>query len=800
MYKSRTTNRIWTRGVVGTLVFIGVMLGPISVQNGSSFFLVNTAFGQAAPAANAGAAAQPNQNAQQVPSTTSCSGVLGYMSSFFTCMWRTATTWIAASLIWVAVTIMVWVGWLFDLTINQTVIGFNAWINGDVLKAISTGWTFFRDIANIAIIGLFVFIAINLILGIKTYGDRKLIARVLVVAVLINFSFLFTRIIINFSNAIAVQFAKVQPLGDTGTAAGTAPLDIAGKFTDLMGVKGWSNTKDSLQQIAQNNNSAWIALMHAFMVVIVALGVAIVLLYGTILLIARALIFIFLLVTSSLAFATYLLPTWASSDFGWKAWWTALFKNAMLAPIMMLFLAVTLQISQGLVAALNGATGQTAAGNAAANNGTGVLGALAVHPDDPKNISALLIYIIVLGLLYGAIRISNKFSGAAGQFAWSGTLPFASGLGNLGLNSLGVSLRSAGLLGRNTIGAGSEALGKKFNEAARNAGQGTWRNFSFDKLSQGFKSAAKRDYNPGNLTNIKAAQSNRGGYTGQQDRIAKESLARAQRTAPTPEAIERERNKASATANKEYENQLRSGQAQKSQAADAMKEAAKAIQQSTDQQKQLANDIGKMETKLSQMTPTQRSSTDGKTLEEEINNKKAEMRKKSADIETAKGQAQQATQQSGDAQKFEEMLRQKVAQRTEELMPAGMKADIVAKRDKEGNIVHDSKTGQPETKAAHELVADAGVRQALNTFQSTLKGVFKPQNEGNNALAQEVRKMASNVRKQTEKASAIEALLGRDYVQAQKQLEATKDMKAAIKGNAEATKNAANHTEHHTEH
>gem|GEM_PF-1946413 len=744
----------------------------------------------------AGSAAALPPPAPEAP--TDCTAWGSALRTPIECLWRGATTWVASLLIWVAVSILSLVGWLFNVAISQTVLGFNGWINGDVLKAISIGWTFFRDVANIVIIGLFVFIAIGIILGLKEYGQRKLIARVLVVAVLINFSFLFTRIIINFSNAVAVQFAKVQPLGATASAAGTAPPDIAGKFTDLMGVGTLRETKDSLSQIAQNNNSALIALMHAFMVVIIALGVSIVLLYGAILLIARALIFIFLLVTSSLAFATYLLPSLAGSDFGWKAWWNALFRNALLAPMMMLFLAVTLQISKGLVAALNSTTGQ-AAGGAAANTGTGVLGALATHPDDPKNISALLVYIIILGLLYGAIRISNKFSGAAGQFAWAGTSPFASGLGNIGLNTAGLSLRSLGFLGRNTAGAGAAALGKSFNEAARNAGQGTWRNFTFDKLSQGFKSAAKRDFNPGNLTNIKAAQSTRGGFTGQQERLAKESLARAQRTAPTPEAVQKKRDEVKKVVNKEFEKEVKSGQTQKDQAADAMKEAAKKMQESTDAQKQLANDIGKMESTFSKMSSAQKASENGKAYEEEINRKRGEMRKKESEIESAKGQAQQATQQSGDAQKFQEALQRRIAQRTDELMPAGMKADIVAKRDKDGNIVHDSKSGQPEIKSKHELEADAGVRQALNTFQSTLKGVLtqKPQTENNNELAQAVRKMAGNVRKQTEKASAIEALLGKEYVQGQKQLEATKDMKAAVKENTTATKHAAEHQGDH---
>jgi hypothetical protein len=480
--------------------------------DGTAFGAANTTINP-----NTGTVQGTNQNGQKT-STTDCTSYRGYINP--SCWIDTISTWAAAIVIGVAITILEWIGWLFNLSISYTVLGFNNLITGTVLDAISTGWTLFRDIANIVIIGLFVFIAICIILGIKSYGQKSLIARVLIVAVLINFSFLFTRIVINFSNAVAIQFAKFQPLDAQVTTIGAKPPDIAGKFTQLMGVKSLSNTKDTLQNISKNNNSTLIALMHALIVTIITLGVAIVLLYGAILLIVRAVIMIFLLVTSSLAFATYLLPSLAQSDFGWKAWWIALFRNALLAPMMMLFLVVTLRISTGLVSSLD-PSGQ----NASANNGVGVLGALASNPNDPKNVGALMIYVIILGLLYGAIRISNRFAGAAGQFAWSGTLPFANA-------TVAWPSRSLGFLGRNTIGRGAQRVSSGLQERAKAANlrnPGGFGQFAWDKLAQGVKTVAKRDLNPGNMTGVKAAQTNRGGFVGQEKRRKDAIAERAKR-------------------------------------------------------------------------------------------------------------------------------------------------------------------------------------------------------------------------------------------------------------------------------
>jgi len=755
-------------------------LAALDASNKATFNDASNSQGQAAQIANQG------KNATKItdPVPQVCGGVLGALSSW-QCLINTVMTSVAAFLISISVTIIVAVGWLFDVVINQTVLGFNGWI-GDkgVSSAIEFGWTFFRDISNIVIIGLFVFIAINMILGNKNYGEKKLIARVLIVAVLINFSFLFTRIVINFSNAIACQFSKslIAPTGDNGSATCASiaqtktPVDVAGKFTTLMGVKSWGDTKVDLAKIAANQNSIWIAMMHALIVVIIAMAVALVLLYASILLIARAIIFIFLLITSSFAFATYLIPTWASSEFGWKAWWIALFRNAMLAPAMMLLLYLTFKVSGGLVAVLKASGAVPNSAGAGGDAGIGALGALAANPN-AENSSALLLYLVILGLLYGAISIANKFSGAAGQFAYAGTLPFANA-------SVAFPARGLGLLGRNSAGLGAYFASKKLGETASKFRQGTIGNFTFDKLSQGVKSIAKRDFNAGNLTNIKAAQTGLGGFAGQRDRSAKASVDRAQRTAPTDELIKKERERASAIANKEVDAERRSNAVKKEGAEQQKKAMQDVIKAATDSTKTLEKDSEKLKAQFNQMTDVERRGDAGQALKKQISEKEGEMTKRKTEIETARGTAQEATKTSGDAQRFEEILRQRVAARTDELMPSGMKADVLTKRDSTGAVVD---------KDRKERVSDAAVQQSLNTLPTLFKSIFKPQNEKNNALAQEVRKMAGNIRKQTEKTEALEALFGKDYALAQKALEKQKDIKSEL---SEVNANLKSNEEH----
>jgi hypothetical protein len=684
-----------------------------------------------------------------------CEKVLASLTSW-TCLLRSVANWVAATIIWVAVTIMAMVGWLFDIAINQTVIGFNSLISS-ILDAIKMGWTLFRDIANIAIIGLFVFIAINMILGNKSYGERKLIARVLVVAVLINFSFLFTQIVIDFSTALAVQFAKplaalnTSGAGTSNATSGTVP-DIAGKFTDLMGVREWNKTKDALDKIATKNDNGWIALMHAFLVVIVALGVSLVLLYGAILLITRAIILIFLMITSSFAFATYLLPTLAESDFGWKQWWVALFRNALLAPAMMLFLFLTLKISASLTCTLNpGAssscpsTGATSGGILQALGGGGSLGDLGTDPSKSANVTALLLYLLILGLLYGAIKLSNRFAGAAGAVALAGTAPFANA-------SLGAPFKSLGFLGRNTVGRVSYRIGQGLEERAKNA-KGNTAKWALYSLGQAAKQPGKWSFNAANATGIKAGQTKgktfeadekkRADYYSKLAKATTHDDNKAKKIAEDARADAKKAIDAVATkplpkigadgklpdgskpdkptlifneAHKQAEGEIAQNNAQIA-AADRLKNAAEATISSAQVAKQtLQSDIEGIKAGVKDITDKKevdRTPQEIRKVEQaniEIKEKERVSKEQDRVIEDARATAAQKTQEIVAQTSFGEQLQARLATRTREL------AEVAYARELAPNVMDE----KGRVMAEKERIGNAAAEQAYERFSNTL--------------------------------------------------------------------------------
>lgn len=375
----------------------------------------------------------------------SCASLPSFIGSFATCLGRSVSVLLGTALITLTAWLLGLAGLLFNVLVDHTILNFGGlFYSGGVKDAIDAAWSAFRDIANIIIIGMFVFIAISIILGLNEFGQKKMVVRVLVIAVLINFSLLFTKLIIDGSNFTASQFYTVTKLDsaspDAPTGVGVtqfAQAGISGKFIDFMGVSSIKDTKDALSNAAfgnANNSSAtpngWIALLHGLFAATLLLVAAIVLLYGCLLLAARALLLLFLMFTAAIAFASYLIPRWeTSSSYGWKAWWSSLLKSAVFAPILMLFLWISLKVGEAVKVKSKG----------------GTLGALLSDPGASPNLEALFGYVVVVGILFISLRLSSVFAGRIAGFSLASMAAFA---------PIGLGSRLAAFGLRQTIGRG----------------------------------------------------------------------------------------------------------------------------------------------------------------------------------------------------------------------------------------------------------------------------------------------------------------------------------------------------------
>ncbi len=415
---------------------------------------------------------------------TSCESWTDYFKSPIVCFGRTLGALIATILVTLSAKLLEVVGLLFNWLVYYTIVAFGDQTNGflttSVRGAIDTAWTVFRDLSNILIIGLFVFIAISIILGLESFGQKKMIARVLVIAVLMNFSLLFTKLIIDGSNFVSYQFyvaaggsvvpKPINTLVGAGTSVATTQQQdgIAGQFIRTMGVTSIGDVYTNIRKNAEDKKDGMLALLHGVLSATFLLGVAIVMLYGCLLIISRAVLLIFLMITSSLAFATYLIPKAAESQYGWSTWWKSLINVAVFGPLLMILLWVTLSLAQAM--STQGST----------------LGGLMTSNEGNAGVGALFNYVILLGMLFASFKLASSFSSGISGFSMAAMIP-----------ALGIAAgaRVAAFAGRQTIGRASLAASDALKMRAAKATDGSLTQSLYKFGSNRFKGVAKSDMN-----------------------------------------------------------------------------------------------------------------------------------------------------------------------------------------------------------------------------------------------------------------------------------------------------------------
>ncbi len=226
------------------------------------------------------------------------------------------------------------------------------------IPIVELGWTTFRDLTSIFFVFIILYIAINTIIGNSSYGAKALLGKVIIGAILINFSLFFTKVIIDASNIVALQFyAKITldaKLGsaNTGNSGQRVGIDnptnhwdsgISAQFADAMGLQTLWNGPDKSQtsgvkSLALNSkNLTIVGVMGGTFLLITAT----VFLAGAIMFLIRSIVFIFLMVLSPLAFMGSILPSTKGYT---KVWWDKLFANAIFAPVYMIFMYAILSM------------------------------------------------------------------------------------------------------------------------------------------------------------------------------------------------------------------------------------------------------------------------------------------------------------------------------------------------------------------------------------------------------------------------------------------------------------------------
>ncbi len=337
-------------------------------------------------------------------------------------------------------------GKLFDYIVGYSIIDMKSHLYGQDGKntSLDTSWKIFRDLANILFIFSLIYIAINTILS-GTGETGKQIGTVIIVAVLINFSMFFSKVVIDITNTAAISFYNIiiEDNGDLvitdSNISDNPDRTIAEAIIRQSGVASSFNVpRGKLDFVSVTKQVLLTALIF--------LVLAVILIFASILLLTRFVILIVVILTSSLAFGAYIFPKLRSQIT--DKWWSALIGQSFVAPVFLLMLYIAFSIMK--LTPLKETSG----------NGFGDF--FNLHPE------VLMKYFLTLALMIFAIKTAKSLSDKAGGMA--GTITKT--IGGVALGGLALAARGGiGGIGGNILkkmAGDGDGLGSRIARSAGN--------------------------------------------------------------------------------------------------------------------------------------------------------------------------------------------------------------------------------------------------------------------------------------------------------------------------------------------
>jgi hypothetical protein len=302
-------------------------------------------------------------------------------------------------------------------------------------EAVENGWMIIRDMVNMFFIFIIIWIAIATILSISRYHAKQMLARLIIAALLINFSLFFTRVMIDAGNVLA--HGVYQSL--TG---GQNNISITQNFMDLLGLQTLYSMARGIADpasMANNNQSLPHELMSGtpyFINAVMRIATILILSYAflimCILFLARTVALVFLMIFSPIGFIGEVVPFISSWS---KKWWDTLIGQILVLPVFLLLLYVIFLFAEQ-IANLRG--------------GGGIHQAMASAGNNAQSINLLINYAIIIFLLLAAIKVAKSLSGEIGKTAvkWASTAGFVAGGAVVAAGAGGAALAGRAAVGR----------------------------------------------------------------------------------------------------------------------------------------------------------------------------------------------------------------------------------------------------------------------------------------------------------------------------------------------------------------
>ena len=309
--------------------------------------------------------------------------------------------------------IVSWLGKLLMLLMDilVRVASFNNFIH---FEAVRSAWAMVRDVCNMFFIIFLMLIAFGTIMNIQEYSYRNTLTRLILMAVLINFSLMICGLFIDFAQVVMMTFVNGIRYVAAGNITAALGLDAILRYH--------SSASPSGMDLAQ--------VMVTLLLGLALMTIATVIIVVLIMQLVMRIVFIWMyVVLSPLAYAANIIPPTKKYA---QQWWGDFTNYLVQGPVVVFFLwfALFVASSQG-----GDLSVKFKAVEAEPNNSVLVQGAVAAEdteggdppeeedggnellacPGEICSTDRILSFVLGIGMLIGAVVMSKKLGGAGGS-------------------------------------------------------------------------------------------------------------------------------------------------------------------------------------------------------------------------------------------------------------------------------------------------------------------------------------------------------------------------------------------------
>lgn len=241
-------------------------------------------------------------------------------------------SWLAYGFAWLGSQILILesklLAWVIDLSTFTT------------MPVVQDGWRIVRDLANLFFIAILIYIAFATILRLRGFSATQMLGKVLIIAILINFSLMIGGVIIDFSQVLMRYFLFAYLPDNTPHNGYSFSKQLA---SAMMFQKFWAPDQEISGVYLESLGDLLVVFSKLLFVMIFIFISAIVLGALVLLLLVRVFWLWFLLIFAPIAWVLSVVPLAVLSNYA-RQWWQKFLQYAFLGPIIAFFIYLAFSV------------------------------------------------------------------------------------------------------------------------------------------------------------------------------------------------------------------------------------------------------------------------------------------------------------------------------------------------------------------------------------------------------------------------------------------------------------------------